>query len=80
MGDIIEWNEQHMMLKLAGHAAVITKNLLAAINGTANAKPAEYQSGKEAILITRGPVSPALSLVWFSFLFFWLQLFFVHTR
>lgn len=64
MGDIIDWNEQHMLIKTSGHAAVIKKNLLAALQSSAASgsntnlklKLTEYQSAREAILITIGPV------------------------
>lgn len=47
-----------MQLKATSHAGIVKKNLLAALNK--NAKTVEYNSGKEAILITRGPVRSSL--------------------
>lgn len=53
IGDIIDWNEQHMLFKTNGHIDVVYKNLLSATSGS---KPAEYKGGMEAIFITVGPV------------------------
>ncbi|CAE6451270.1 unnamed protein product [Rhizoctonia solani] len=52
IGDIIEWAEQKMYLKAAtGHAPLVAKNVLAAINGS---KPAQYKGKPELIMVTLG--------------------------
>ncbi|KAJ1310802.1 hypothetical protein OPQ81_009322 [Rhizoctonia solani] len=52
IGDIIEWPEQKMYLKAAtGHAPIVVKNVLAAINGS---KPARYKGKPEMIMVTLG--------------------------
>ncbi|KAH7330725.1 hypothetical protein B0J17DRAFT_679374 [Rhizoctonia solani] len=52
IGDIIEWTEQKMYLKAAtGHAPLVAKNVLAAINGS---KPAQYKGKPELIMVTLG--------------------------
>ncbi|KAF8316104.1 FAD/NAD(P)-binding domain-containing protein [Clavulina sp. PMI_390] len=53
MGDIIEWDEQHMLMKATAHLAIVKKNLLATLAGSGG-KLAEYQSGKEMIMVTVG--------------------------
>src|ERR1700733_2069423 len=53
IGDIIDWDEQHMLFKAKAHVDIVYKNLLAATSGS---KVVEYKSGMELILITVGPV------------------------
>ncbi|CUA73635.1 Apoptosis-inducing factor homolog B [Dictyostelium discoideum] [Rhizoctonia solani] len=53
IGDIIEWPEQKMYLKAAtGHAPIVAKNVLAAINGS---KLTQYKGKAELIMVTLGP-------------------------
>ncbi|CAE6430605.1 hypothetical protein ACGC1H_001242 [Rhizoctonia solani] len=52
IGDIIEWPEQKMYLKAStGHAPLVAKNVLAAINGD---KPSQYKGKTELIMVTLG--------------------------
>jgi hypothetical protein len=70
IGDIIDWNEQHMLFKTNGHIDVVYKNLLSATSGS---KPAQYKGGMEAIFITVGPV--CFLLLYFAPVFFLPSLF-----
>lgn len=51
-GDIIEWQEQHTLVKAGGHAGIIAPNVLAVLNGTAPTKL--YKTPAEIIVVTRG--------------------------
>ncbi|CAE7187796.1 unnamed protein product [Rhizoctonia solani] len=52
IGDIIEWPEQKMYLKAStGHAPIVAKNVLAAVNG---GKLAQYKGKTELIMVTLG--------------------------
>ncbi|KAF9518261.1 hypothetical protein BS47DRAFT_330588 [Hydnum rufescens UP504] len=53
MGDIIDWKEQHMFTKAKAHKVVITKNIVAQLNGSN--PPAKYKGYMEAIAVTIGP-------------------------
>lgn len=54
VGDIIDWPEQHTLVKAAGHAAVVVPNVLAVLSGQEAKK--SYKTPPEMILITRGKV------------------------
>jgi len=53
IGDIIDWDEQHMFFKASAHVDIVFKNLLAATSGS---KLVKYKGTMEMILITVGPV------------------------
>lgn len=56
-GDVIDWAEQKQAAKVAGHAAVVAKNIVSAIQG----KPtvALYKGGTEMIVLTNGKAGGA---------------------
>lgn len=65
VGDIIDWSEQHMLVKAGKHAEVVGANILLALERDEAKKSGmevvkakkEYKGFPEIILITFGPVS-----------------------
>lgn len=59
LGDIIDWDEQKMLVKVGGHVPVVVANVLSVVNGDKPTK--EYKTDMEGIAVTVGRVSLAFT-------------------